>query len=259
MPRVAREKSSSGIYHVILRGINRQSIFETDHDKYVFLNILRKIKIPESKNPAERIGNAYTLYAYCLLDNHVHLLIKEEKEDISKVMKRLTCAYVPYFNKQYDRVGQLFQDRFKSEPCNDIRYFSTLIRYIHRNCIKAGLCSSPEEYHWSSWREYITEVVDMCDIGYAYESCDKSWLIEYVNSDVMDKCLDLENAQGHIRDAEAKVIMQGICGVNTVANFQNFDKQNQRRYASLMKAEGLSIRQIVRLTGMTLGVVSRIK
>ena len=113
MPRQARKESGTGIYHVMLRGINRQDIFEEQE-------------------------------AYCLMSNHVHLLLRERTESISISLKHLTVSYAAYYNKCYQRVGHLFQDRFKSEPVNDIEYFVTLLRYVHQNPVKAGICDKKD-------------------------------------------------------------------------------------------------------------------
>ena len=94
------------------------------------------------------------LYAYCLMPNHIHLLIKESQEGIGSVIKRIAISYASYFNHKYQRIGHLFQDRFKSEPVDDMNYFITLIRYIHQNPVAAGITSNVEDYVWSSWVEY---------------------------------------------------------------------------------------------------------
>jgi REP element-mobilizing transposase RayT len=132
MPRTARKKSSSGIYHIIMRGINRQSIFEDEEDNRKFLQTLRDFK--------EKSG--YNIYAYCLMVNHIHLLIKEGLEPLEQVMRRLCGSYVYWYNRKYGRIGNLFQDRFKSEPIEDDTYFLTVLRYIHQNPIQAGLLKS---------------------------------------------------------------------------------------------------------------------
>ena len=129
MPRQAREKSSSGIYHVMLRGINRQNIFEDDRDRQRFIETILYYKT---------ISN-YELYGYCLMDNHIHLLIKEKDESISKAIKRICSSYVYWYNQKYERCGHLFQERYKSEVVETEGYFLTVIRYIHQNPIKAGL------------------------------------------------------------------------------------------------------------------------
>lgn len=147
MARQQREKSSTGVYHVMLRGINRDDIFLEDEDKVVFLNTLLLKKSKEE----------YVLHAYCLMDNHVHLLIQEKEDDISRIMKRIGITYVRYFNKKYQRIGPLFQDRYKSEKVEDDGYLLTVMRYIHNNPVAAGLVKKPRAYHWSSYNDYLTK------------------------------------------------------------------------------------------------------
>ena len=147
MARQQREKSSTGIYHVMLRGINRSDIFLEDEDKVVFLNTLLLKKSKEE----------YVLHAYCLMDNHVHLLIQEKEDDISRIMKRIGITYVRYFNKKYQRIGPLFQDRYKSEKVEDDGYLLTVMRYIHNNPVAAGLVKKPRAYNWSSYNDYLVK------------------------------------------------------------------------------------------------------
>ncbi|MGI5879834.1 MAG: transposase [Syntrophomonadaceae bacterium] len=140
MPRTARKKSETGIYNIIIRGINRQNIFEDDEDRIRFLETLDRYK--------EETG--CELYAYCLMSNHVHLLVKENDDGLSSFMKRVNGSYAYWYNWKYDHVGHLFQDRFKSEPVDDDTYFLTVIRYIHRNPLTAGMTDGLE-YAWSSY------------------------------------------------------------------------------------------------------------
>lgn len=95
MPRCAREKSESGIYHIIMRGINRQSIFEDEEDYFQYLNTIQRYK--------EKCG--YQIYAYCLMGNHVHLLLKIGQEPLEQVMRRLCGSYVYWYNNKYQRIG----------------------------------------------------------------------------------------------------------------------------------------------------------
>ena len=135
MARQARKKSNSGIYHIILRGINRQQIFEDGEDYSKFLRILEECKAISK----------FEIFAYCLMNNHIHLLLKEVKEPIEQVMKRITTRFVYWYNIKYQRSGHLFQDRFKSEPVESDEYFLTVIRYIHQKPVKAGLCEKPQD------------------------------------------------------------------------------------------------------------------
>ena len=137
MARQIRKKSGTGIYHVMLRGINRQDIFEDDEDYLQMTSILRG-QSERYDEKGLRLPPFCTFYAYCLMSNHLHLLIQEREDNISDIVKRIGVTYAHYFNKKYERNGHLFQDRFRSEPVDDIGYFITLLRYIHQNPLKAS-------------------------------------------------------------------------------------------------------------------------
>lgn len=130
MGRQARQLSESGFYHILLRGINRQHIFEEESDYTYFLKDLHNLKT----------DLAFAVYAYCLMSNHVHLLLREKQAgDISLIMKRLLTKYAMYFNRKYQRNGALIANRYKSVPVEIDEYFIPLLRYIHQNPLKAGL------------------------------------------------------------------------------------------------------------------------
>ena len=140
MPRTARKKCESGIYHIILRGINKQTVFYDDEDREVFLNRLKLIK---EEMP-------YKIYAFCLMDNHIHLLLKETGNSTGKILLKILSSYVFWYNKKYDRCGNLFQDRYKSEPINTDAHLLCAARYIHQNPIKAGIANIISDCKWSS-------------------------------------------------------------------------------------------------------------
>jgi putative transposase len=145
MPRYAREKSESKVYHVMLRGIARMPLCRDDEDRIRILETLAKMKQEQQ----------YELFAYCLMDNHIHLLLKEGEETVQKSLKRIGVSYAYYFNKKYSRVGHVFQDRFRSEAVEDDIYFLAVANYIHNNPVKAGIVEKAIDYPWSSFREYI--------------------------------------------------------------------------------------------------------
>jgi putative transposase len=144
MPRVPRVSSSIDTYHVIQRGIDKRNIFlfREDYEKFLFYIMKAKEKCD------------FSIYAYCLMTNHVHLLIKVEEDTIGNIMRRITVGYAQYHNNKYDRNGHLFQNRFISEPIEDTRYFLTVLRYIHQNPVKSGMVSSISDYPWSSYHAY---------------------------------------------------------------------------------------------------------
>lgn len=144
MPRVSRQESKSGIYHVMVRGINKQAIFMENEDFLRYLEVLTKVK-QRSK---------CILHGYCLMNNHAHLLLEEGEENVGQVMKRLGTSYVRWFNNKHNRIGHLFQDRYRSEAVEDDNYFLAVLRYIHQNAVRAGLTRACMEYPWSSYPAY---------------------------------------------------------------------------------------------------------
>ncbi|MBQ3109591.1 MAG: transposase [Clostridia bacterium] len=151
MSRNARDFSESGIYHIMFRGTNKQSIFLSDWDYMKMLELLQKLK-----------GDfGFELYAYCLMSNHVHIVIKEkEQRDISKIMHRLLTKYSRWFNIKYERTGVLMENRYKSKAVEFDEYFLHLIRYIHQNPMKAGIVEKIRDYRWSSYNSYLSKFND---------------------------------------------------------------------------------------------------
>ena len=89
------------------------------------------------------------------MGNHFHLLLKVGAEPLEQIMRRICGSYVYWYNRKYERVGNLFQDRFKSEPVEDDAYLLTAVRYIHQNPLKAGIINDISEYKWSSYNDYV--------------------------------------------------------------------------------------------------------
>lgn len=252
MPRKAREKSSTGIYHVMLRGINGQIIFEDNEDYEMLLQTIKEYK--------EECG--YEIYAFCLMSNHIHLLIKEGKEDLGMVFRRIGAKYVYWYNWKYKRSGHLFQDRYKSEVVEDDRYFLTVLRYIHQNPIKAEIEKDIKKYPWSSYKEYMGRE-SICDTKFVlslFSSDIKSAvsLFERFNAqENSDKCLEYEE-KVRIDDIEATEIIKKVACVTSLSEIQHFEKHKRNNVIKEFKNKGLSIRQIERLTGISFGVIRKI-
>ena len=244
MPRQARRKSESGIYHIMLRGINQQQIFEDEEDGFRFLETLSKYK--------EQCG--YEIYAYCLMGNHIHILLKEGKENLTLVLKRIAGSYVYWYNWKYRRCGHLFQDRFKSESVEDDAYFLTVIRYIHQNPIKAGICKNIDGYKFSSYNEYINKP-NLVNVDFCLGIIDKEQFIEFNNEFNDDICLDIRDNDFRLTDDEALKIIWKICKCKSVSDFQKLDKIKRNYYIEKIYKHGLSIRQISRLTGLSRKIV----
>lgn len=250
MVRTAREKSESGIYHAMIRGINKQIIFQDDEDRMRFISTIKQFKDK----------NIYKVYAYCLMDNHVHILLKEDEHDISSAMRRISASYVLWYNKKYERYGHLFQDRFKSEPVNSEVYLLTVLRYIHRNPIKAGIVSQLEDYKWSSYREFIYEnnIVDKTFILDIYSNNISNAVDSFQKHHIEvgdDECLDIEENK-ILSDKELKNIINKL-NIN-IDEIDLLDKKNRNKVLRrLKKIDGSSIRQISRITGISKSIIGR--
>lgn len=129
-------------YHIILRGNNKSIIFNSDKDRNAFIKFLLKAKLKTNTK----------IYAYCLMPNHVHLLIEPSTEDgMSRMIQGLGRGYVQYFNRTYKRTGTLWEGRFKSSLVSKDDYLLACSRYVELNPVRARIVSQPGEYHWSSY------------------------------------------------------------------------------------------------------------
>ena len=144
MPIQKRQESSTKFYHVTARGINKEHIFNQIRERYFFLKILKKY--------LEKYD--VRIYAYCIMSNHIHLLIQSELEVLSLFMARVLAEYAEYYNYKHIRNGHVFQNRFGSECIESEKYFWNCIRYIHLNPVKAGVSKNISTYRFSSINEY---------------------------------------------------------------------------------------------------------
>jgi putative transposase len=252
LPRESRKKSSTGNYHIVLRGINRQTIFEDEEDKMAFLQKLaRFMKV-----------SSIELYGYCLMDNHVHLLVKETKESISDFMKRVSSSYVNWYNMKYQRCGHLFQERFNSENVESDAYFITVLRYIHQNPLKAGLVRSVWDSKWTSIHEYMRKVkLVEIDRGLNLFSTDRQLarkrFIDYMQKQNNDGCQDI-NGKVKLSDDQVGEYLRTI-GVLSSSMLQQMDRDDRNDVLTkLKKLKGVSLRQISRITGISKSVIGRI-
>lgn len=231
----------------MLRGVNQQQIFEEQEDCDKFLQVLKDCKaISEFK-----------LFAYCLMGNHIHILLQETKEPIELVMKRIATRFVYWYNIKYHRAGHLFQDRFKSEPIENDAYFLTVLRYIHQNPIKAGICKTVADYENSSYNEYFKSS-DLIDRDFVFEIISKDEFAKFNSEKVFDSCLDVEDKPKiKVTDEQAKKIVEKISKCKNVAEFQALDVKTRDKCLKGLRESGLSIRQTSRLTGVSFNVVRK--
>jgi REP element-mobilizing transposase RayT len=266
MPRQIRKISESKTYHIMIRGNERKALFLDDEDRIKFLDTLYE-KGKDRK---------YKIFAYCLMGNHVHLLINEGSDEISRIMKRIEVSYAYYFNKKYRRIGHLFQDRFKSEAIDDDSYLLAAVRYIHNNPVKAGLIKEVSQYRWSSYNLYIRENIHIKDI------IDKGFILEIFSTD-RDKAVrsfieysNQESEDNFIENKEEITIEKTIFGEKEAEEYVSVfldkkgkkfeelrEKESKEIRAELVKElksrSDLSIRQIANILQIDRNIVQRAK
>ena len=163
MPRGPRLDAPGALHHVIIRGIERGAIVSDDDNRIEVVRRMGKL--------AKDSGTS--VYAYALMTNHLHILLKSGKGGLATYMRRLLSGYAQYFNRRHNRSGYLFQNRYKSIICEEEAYFYKLIAYIHLNPFKAGIVGSIDElarYPWCSHSVLMKRIVhDWLDRDYVLQ------------------------------------------------------------------------------------------
>lgn len=248
MPRQLRQISSTGNYHVMLRGINRQDIFLDGQDYYKFIKEMKKTK--------EKYH--YQIYAYVLMPNHVHIELKDDKNEIAKIMHRISVSYSIYFNKKYERVGHVFQDRYQSKPIENTQYLLNLMRYIHQNPQKANI-SKTEEYKWSSYKEYIyNNGITNTELILEHFDKDRNNALEKFkdyNQKILNLKADKEILEYEISlkltDEQLICILKEKIGEQNIQNIQHYNKpQRDKILKQIGKIKGVTKTQIARVLGI---------
>jgi REP element-mobilizing transposase RayT len=142
MSRPLRVEFAGALYHVTSRGDGREFIFLDDEDRYLFLNVLSELV--QDFN--------WAVHAYCLMDNHYHLLIETPEGNLSKGMRQLNGVYTQRFNRRHGRVGHVFQGRYKAIIVQKESYLLELARYVVLNPVRARMLRTPDQWLWSSYR-----------------------------------------------------------------------------------------------------------
>ena len=253
MSKYLRIFSSSKVYHIIIKGIDDGIIFYDDEDRNVFLN---KLDITKKKYKFEVI-------AYCLMNNHIHLVILIENKILSKGMQSLIIRYASYFNKKYDRKGPFVQNRFNSKNIESQRYFLEVCRYVHRNPEKAGI-EKTDKYKWSSYHEYIGngKIINK-KILMHYLNYNINDFINYTNKieniSEINKFAEFELIRKLNDDLVVKIILEkfNLESIDEMITYFK-DMENQKQIKELKEIEGTNITQISRIIRVSRRIVEKI-
>ena len=226
MARGPRKCTNMFFYHIMVQGINKEYILNEVEDKRQYLKFINKVK---------KEIDVY-IVSYCIMDNHVHILIKEEYiECLSRFMHKVNTLYAMYYNKKYNRVGYVFRDRYKSQVIYSEKQLYTCINYIHNNPVKAGICRLASEYEYSSYNEYIKNM----------EEIQRNINGLLIKEDILDKkenFLEIEEE----KEVEIKNAIEEYMKINNI-NFDTLknERKNLKEIINMLKEYyGLSLRQI---------------
>ena len=251
--RRLRCESSSVYVHVTQRGLGRRLIFEDDNDRKKYLSTLK----------SKLMDYELAVFAWVLMGNHVHLLLKADPNSLSKFMQRVGISYAQYFNGRHGHTGKLFQNRFSSAAIDYEEHLLAAVRYIHRNPETAGICNT-EEYPWSSYREIVGmnahgESTGICDVTAVVNLFGSiNGFTEYHNDrSRYDTIADISIYRPRISDAEAVNIARSQFGEHYSDHISTMKKADRDNALRLLKDLGLSVRQIERLTGIGRGSIGR--
>lgn len=251
MQRVWR--TVTGYYRVSARGVGKQAIFENDDDRREFLELMRDCCRDKR----------LSVVAWCLLNDHVHLVLADYEDGMSAAMQRLLLTYARRFNKRTGRTGRLFQNRFDRRALDIDRHLMAAIRYVHANPQEAGI-SLIERYPWSSFGEYLRAYDDDARMGFS----DPSAVLELFGSAEDFIAYSLETPDGSdpvihdmdetewerhaFADKIARRLGAPLKELKTVAPV----RRDAIIYA--LHEAGYTVRDIERYTGISKSTVSRI-
>ncbi len=237
------------MYHIVIKGIDKQIIFEEKKDYKKYLEILSLYK--EECN--------FKLFAYCLMSNHVHLLLQTSEISLETIFRKINTHYAVWFNMKYQRTGHIQDGRYYSEPIEDNHYLYCAIKYIHANPVHAGIEPFPgHSYPWTSIYEYKSHSNNLVDTDFIYSIFEPDFLLTSDTSLSQVNLLDIDNIKKRIPDDVAKEIILSESNCNSASDFLRLPLSLRNYYLRLLHQKGLSIRQLSRLTGVSIGVIQRV-
>ena len=203
MSRQARSDLKTNLFHIMVQGINKSYIFNDSIDIKYYIKLLYEL------NNQHNIQ----IIAYCVMNNHTHILIKSENiDEMSKFMKRVNVKFSRYYNKKHNRVGYVFRDRFKSQGIYSEKHMYNCIRYIYENPVKAGICKSPDEYPYSNYNKKIDLYNNEDCMSFIDTEEDTNMCCEFMLKEILKKnnidLIELKNNKDLLRNIVEIMIKQ---------------------------------------------------
>lgn len=247
MSKRNRVPAESDVYHVIIRGVERRDIFLDDRCRHRYLDILDRSMASFNCD----------LYAWCLMTNHVHLLLRIGFDDLAKLMQRHDGSYSQYFNWRYGRVGPLYDGPYTSIPVEDDAYLTEVVCYIHNNPVKAGIVTTPGEYPWSSYSDYLrapeptrTSTAEVLNLFGGIDAFREAHARE-------PQAVCRENDNVFIDDTTAETLLTSALEACGVTSLKDLARPRRDEMVIDLRERGITVRQIMELTGLSRDVIYR--
>ena len=246
MGRTPREKSEFGLYHVRLRGNDRQILFDSDAERLDFLRLMRE----------RLVGQGVTVLAWCLMSNHVHIIALDEDDLLSSCFHDLASIYAREHNMRTGHLGHVFQTPFRSSPINDESYLLEAVRYVHNNPAHEGICTA-SEWPWSSYQEYVGRSAHgIASTGLVLDLLGGVRQFEEFTAHFDDESL-LPSLSTRMSDDEALELARRVLPGCDPRGLKGSDPSERDRALRALSAAGLSNRQIERVCGIGRKTVAR--
>jgi len=244
MPRTRRQESSTGYYHVVMRGNKKSWIFKKDEYKHEILEILKGYET----------DGMLELAAWCIMDNHVHLVVKTELDQLSLAMKKLNIKFAMRYNLKENTSGHVFQDRFKSQAIESDEYLLQVIRYVHNNPVKAGIVEKAKDYKWSSYGTYLEEYFvggkGQMQLIMGFFKNDIKEFAEFHDIKDDNEYLEIKEDRQKHREEKVQHIISECCnkyGLSEVHQIRSHKILMNELILELVDKSGMSYRAIARL------------
>lgn len=246
MPRTARETSELDLYHVMGRGVGKCIIYESDDDRSMFVRLLQH----------SIDASGVILHAWCLMDNHYHLVVGCTLDKLATFMRTLNSSYATYYNANHERVGHLFQGRFKSQPIGSEAQLLCAVRYVHQNPLSAGMTRSCS-YRWSSFDGYTSHprLVDNTLVLSLFSSREDFFEF-HASYDAGASFIDIDDERG-ITSQRVIDVAQSALRTTRIEEISGLSRALRDEALRILKQCNLSTRQIERLTGVPKSIVAR--
>lgn len=253
MARQGRIKSETDYYHIIMRGNNKSNIFDNKESKRYFIDCMKNL---EDEGELK-------LVAWCLMDNHVHLVAKVSPEKLETAFKRLNIKYAMFYHRKNNSTGHVFQGRFKSDPIESDESLINVIRYVHNNPVKAKLVKKPMDYQWSSYQDYLKQPSkDITGFVWRLFSQNNASYKKFHEIEDDQEYMEIKEDQEKFRKEKAKKSIEEVCYKYGLVDSKEITEKPyifEEVIVAIGKKSNMSGRMIGKLVGVSEATVRRIK